>query len=1741
MALIINGRVADRQTGAGVPGLRVEVWPLDVPSDQALLTLYTQDNGAFHTEIDGGRLGELERLHDVQLFFRVCRDDDILLSTDGAPLRLDEWPGEIVLPVDLPPNDQPAPDVVTDHVRVRLLDAETRRPLRGIHMQVIHATMDEREFDASPSDGDGIIEFAYTVPFEHQFSEQVFHLHIHDRDNQPVYDTEIVLEHGGDAEREIYVPLPEPVLLEELAPIIGLDAGSPLLDFLAKRQIRTLADARNTGGIVHLEGLPVTPEDPALRLLEAHTELSVLPTSVFTNARIVSAGYTSLRAVADASRERFVEVLGGQIGADRVAALHGVAIAQVGYLETVLSGLRAGEANGWETLENPTLQAALPPSCGCEDCKDATSPAAYLADLMDYALRHLRYNGNSITLTFFVDRYHQPFRELPSDCEAMRREIPQVRIALEVLRAAYPNSGTPPSYTSYLETTYTMLLRQIGTTFDELRRIAPSTNPDERRLYAQRLGITLDPNNDQLKQLFIPPSQLSEAKLDQLFGLRDTRRPPHEADFGPPLLLDWRIRHLLDMWYEEDWPLVPPTKPRALVDPDLLTPADTPGPTSSTGQMLSKRNAQIEHWNTDLNQFRVDPNAGLDMLLRDGTYGLGSGQGRMDGLGIADVISLYQQRRSGTDITARLDQLLLEADAFDYLGAILMLYNGGAPILQSEWNEFNAILIGRIKKRDWLPAWMMEEYQQTVVLRQGFFNDQPKTLEDSRLQWKPVRWRSTEAERRRWQGRLHTRIGQERAVKDGMKTIIRAVEDEMLWQLRELLLDANSNIPREALSQRYQIDFSAGACQMTTRVAQAIETLQGLLFGARNGLLEDPAFTLEADRFDDEWRWMCSYANWHAAMKVFLYPENVLQPTLRPRKSPAFETLVDTLGKVRGQVTPEAAEREASTFERYFADICSLKRAAICRTRTPLEGNDGNVDVLAIGEGRSGTFYFSAWKHLPGYALSGSPQPTPWQTINGFENVQEVVSLFPYQPAPGEVRIGAYGRGLSGETAKAFFSSFDGKAFQAGPELNELPGLVRSVEYFESVIPVSPALAATGTAPWTLHDGDQIAVFDVDGDGNPEVVIFASNPDTNGRNRLGLLRWMDGGMYLDWVKENNNALNGWQILTPDRPLVFSRGVVIVNPSLPGGPQIAFLLWRNGSLELTTPTRTVTGQMGSWTVNLGTAQDPTNFVAANLDGSGKKLVIFEHQQVPPPNSQQIITMATVLDWNGNYTFTFNARFEVTLGGLKVKIERPVAVVSRFGPFGSVAADREDIVVLATAVDAHWEIDPTGTFAPTYRNRYLLYLLRWDAGIGTFIHSQARLQLEHILSDASGQKEWWMDADDRFVAVYERPNALTQSLIIVSPARSAAAILRYKPDGAMEVVWHKEGGVTKSDSAEQVWNFNSNDLMLLARVLDDSTPELLVVRPDSRLLGVIGIKNDPSLTLKWVVPGRTIQSPGAGGAQGWLISPNTRYFVADFDGDGLDEVVALVVGEQPPRLGVLRAVPGPLSQVSGSLPSRYGPVGVTALTVDSSYPRAVLAHRRQEIGAAYKANSYVDNQGNTIYRPEQVLYLDEAYYFVPLELATRLRESGRYTAALNWLRTIFDYVQLPADARIAYKLVLDEGELNLTRQTNWLQDTLNPHTIAEIRKNSYIRYTILTIVHCLLDYADAEFSRATAESVPHARELYLEALDLLRTPAINQHTSICSDLIGSLDIRVGSDEEYWIWNTIKGWCAASVHMG
>ena len=41
------------------------------------------------------------------------------------------------------------------------------------------------------------------------------------------------------------------------------------------------------------------------------------------------------------------------------------------------------------------------------------------------------------------------------------------------------------------------------------------------------------------------------------------------------------------------------------------------------------------------------------------------------------------------------------------------------------------------------------------------------------------------------------------------------------------------------------------------------------------------------------------------------------------------------------------------------------------------------------------------------------------------------------------------------------------------------------------------------------------------------------------------------------------------------------------------------------------------------------------------------------------------------------------------------------------------------------------------------------------------------------------------------------------------------------------------------------------------------------------------------------------------------------------------------------------------------------------------------------------------------PTNMVYLKEAYFFVPILLALQLQQSAQYTAALDWFRSVYDF--------------------------------------------------------------------------------------------------------------------------------------
>ena len=122
------------------------------------------------------------------------------------------------------------------------------------------------------------------------------------------------------------------------------------------------------------------------------------------------------------------------------------------------------------------------------------------------------------------------------------------------------------------------------------------------------------------------------------------------------------------------------------------------------------------------------------------------------------------------------------------------------------------------------------------------------------------------------------------------------------------------------------LDVQMSACQLSSRVKQAISSVQ--LFVQRALLNVETQVKLDEGDVR-EWRWMKNYRVWEANRKVFLYPENYIEPELRDDKTPFFKELEDEL--LQGELTDAAAERAVLGYLEKLDDVARLEIAGLCQ------------------------------------------------------------------------------------------------------------------------------------------------------------------------------------------------------------------------------------------------------------------------------------------------------------------------------------------------------------------------------------------------------------------------------------------------------------------------------------------------------------------------------------------------------------------------------------------------------------------------------------------------------------------------------------------------------------------------------------------------------------------------------------------------------------------------------------------
>jgi hypothetical protein len=171
----------------------------------------------------------------------------------------------------------------------------------------------------------------------------------------------------------------------------------------------------------------------------------------------------------------------------------------------------------------------------------------------------------------------------------------------------------------------------------------------------------------------------------------------------------------------------------------------------------------------------------------------------------------------------------------------------------------------------------------------------------------------------------------------------------------------------DKLFEYFLMDVQMEACMQTSRVRFALSTVQ--LFIERILLNLEPRVSQKSVD-PDRWKWMKRYRVWEANRKVFLFPENWLEPELRDDKSPIFKEIESKL--LQSDITDDAAEEALLTYLSRLSEVAKLEPCGMYVEENGLTPDNNTVHVVARSSGVHRKYYYR--RREAGYW-------TPWEQI----------------------------------------------------------------------------------------------------------------------------------------------------------------------------------------------------------------------------------------------------------------------------------------------------------------------------------------------------------------------------------------------------------------------------------------------------------------------------------------------------------------------------------------------------------------------------------------------------------------------------------------------------------------------------------------------------------------------------------------------------------------------------------------
>ncbi|CAN5241687.1 hypothetical protein BH23BAC2_BH23BAC2_15780 [soil metagenome] len=136
----------------------------------------------------------------------------------------------------------------------------------------------------------------------------------------------------------------------------------------------------------------------------------------------------------------------------------------------------------------------------------------------------------------------------------------------------------------------------------------------------------------------------------------------------------------------------------------------------------------------------------------------------------------------------------------------------------------------------------------------------------------------------------------------------------------------------DSLFEYFLIDVQMGTCMDTSRMVQANNSIQlfvsRCLLNLESKLEGNPQVQVGVTPdaiATNRWEWMKNYRVWEANRKIFVYPENWLEPEWRTNKSPFFKDLESEI--LKNDITDRTVE---SAFRAYLNKMDEVARLDLC-------------------------------------------------------------------------------------------------------------------------------------------------------------------------------------------------------------------------------------------------------------------------------------------------------------------------------------------------------------------------------------------------------------------------------------------------------------------------------------------------------------------------------------------------------------------------------------------------------------------------------------------------------------------------------------------------------------------------------------------------------------------------------------------------------------------------------------------